>query len=151
MMIIPHLSKSAQKMAELLETPAEDITEPHGFSIDLTYYVASVTGKGAKSVKKNKTKQLELTLQDSDDGYVNFLKAALEKVGENSNPICKDNPYAFRFFAPPMRKTQAVSVENFGDYSAMMQSIKPKVRTTILIDMSDVKEKLSVSHMSFWR
>ena len=52
MMIIPHLSKSAQKMAELLETPAKDITEPHGFSIDLTYYVALVKGKGAKLVKK---------------------------------------------------------------------------------------------------
>ena len=69
---------------------------------------------------------------------MDFLKAALDKVGKNSNSITKNSPYTFRFFAPPMRKGQAISVENFADYSVMMGTIRAKVGTTILIDMSDV-------------
>ena len=81
---------------------------------------------------------------------MDFLKAVLNKVGKNSNSITKDSPYTFQFFAPPMWKGQAISVGNVTDYSAMMGTIKAKVQTTVLIDMSDVMERPSVSPASIF-
>ena len=52
------------------------------FSIELTYYVTSTNTKGPKQTKKNKTKELEICPQDKIQGYIEFLKAALDIVGE---------------------------------------------------------------------
>ena len=113
------------------------------FSIALIEHVITSKTQGPNKVKKSKTKELEFTVAESDTEkeYINFLAGLLSQHGIDSKFLCSAKTFPYQYFFPPVKKTNAVSVDTFNEYIKMVKALITRVpkMANVIIDMEDIE------------
>lgn len=111
------------------------------FLVTLIEYSLSMSTRGPKNVKNPKTKELKFEASETIQSFIAFLTAILLKFGEKSDFISEKNTYPFKYFHPPTKKADAISVESHEEYIKMIQALlsqRPN-KINIILDMTDIK------------